>query len=209
MGWPLRGVYFFFEDGEQRAAPHDVQRRVVRVGTHGVAKAKGAGTKLWSRLKQHRGNGVGGALGLGNHRGSVFRRHVGAALIASGKLPGLLSWGVGSAAPKAVRDAEREHERAVSTLIARMPFLWIAADDRPGTTSVRAMIEQNSIGLLCRARAEGIDPPTAGWLGHCAPTAEIRESGLWNVDHVEKTYAPTFLGTLASLVEQTPSIERA
>jgi hypothetical protein len=52
MDWPKRGVYFFFEDGEKRSHTGNGQR-VVRVGTH--ALTTGSGTKLWSRLSQHRG----------------------------------------------------------------------------------------------------------------------------------------------------------
>lgn len=206
MGWPPRGVYFFFEDGEHRAPPHEAQPRIVRVGTHGIAKARASGTKLWHRLKQHRGNGAVGLIGSGNHRGSVFRRHVGAALIASGRLPALASWGVGSSAPAAIRDLESEHERAVSAVIGCMPVIWVAADDLPSTLSIRAVIEQNSIGLLCRARAEGLDVPSADWLGRYSPAVEIRQSGLWNVDHVETSYNPAFLKTLESLALQTPKL---
>src|SRR5437764_47154 len=70
--WPRRGVYFFFESGEGRS---DSGPRVVRVGTH--ALKDGSGTTLWTRLSQHRGSmGTGG----GNHRGSIFRLLVGAAI---------------------------------------------------------------------------------------------------------------------------------
>ena len=79
-GWPQRGVYLVFEPGEYRADGHTP--RVVRVGTH--ALKRGSQRRLWQRLRQHRGNNDGG----GNHRGSVFRKHVGAALLArDGPLP--------------------------------------------------------------------------------------------------------------------------
>ncbi len=52
MSWPKRGVYFFREPGENRkdtgAGP-----RIVRAGTH--ALKSGSGTKLWTRLSQHKG----------------------------------------------------------------------------------------------------------------------------------------------------------
>lgn len=80
-GWPTHGVYFFFEDGELRA---DGTPRVVRVGTHGLAIT--SRTRLWQRLAQHRGTLKGG----GNHRASIFRRHVGTALIRRDHPPGPL-----------------------------------------------------------------------------------------------------------------------
>jgi hypothetical protein len=53
-----------------------------------------AGPGLWGRLRQHRGHLAGRDPGSGNHRASVFRRHVGAALIqGDGQPPELLaSW---------------------------------------------------------------------------------------------------------------------
>src|SRR5262249_16310786 len=52
--WPRKGVYFFYEDGEDRA---NGVPRVVRVGTHALT-AKGKAT-LWGRLRQHRGRLAG------------------------------------------------------------------------------------------------------------------------------------------------------
>ena len=67
MNWPSRVVYFFRELGEQRSDTGPGPR-IVRVGTH--ALKSGAGTKLWTRLSQHRGQS---STGGGNHRGSIFR----------------------------------------------------------------------------------------------------------------------------------------
>src|SRR4051794_27245281 len=67
-GFPMRGVYFFREPGEFRAASPS-SLRVVRVGTHAVsANSK---STLWKRLRAHLGTRSGG----GNHRGSIFRLH--------------------------------------------------------------------------------------------------------------------------------------
>src|SRR6056297_3175920 len=79
MDWPDRGVYFFLEPGEMRDSTD--QRRVTRVGTHAVSA--GSSTSLWDRLKQHFGTGSGSADHPhgGNHRGSVYRKRVGEALI--------------------------------------------------------------------------------------------------------------------------------
>ena len=73
MNWPHRGVYFFFEKGEKRR--DGVTARVVRVGTH--ALDPGGRGKLWNRLRLHRGPLSGG----GDHRSSIFRKHVGGALL--------------------------------------------------------------------------------------------------------------------------------
>ncbi len=62
-GWPKRGVYFFFEDGEVRENGRDL--RVVRVGTHALTAT--SRTTLWNRLSAHRGN-PGGARPGGGRR---------------------------------------------------------------------------------------------------------------------------------------------
>src|SRR5688572_13378770 len=108
-GWPERGVYFFREPGELRRSDPKVHR-VVRVGTH--ALTLGRKSSLWSRLRAHRGGGDG----RGNHRGSVFRLHVGAALIARDG-HALESWGRGSTESRVVRDSEFEHEQRVSAYV--------------------------------------------------------------------------------------------
>ncbi len=74
MSWPTRGIYFFFEPGEERHDSGD-GLRVVRVGTHALtAKSR---TTLWNRLSQHKGVEKTGG---GNHRGSIFRLILGSAL---------------------------------------------------------------------------------------------------------------------------------
>jgi len=131
-GWPPRGVYFFFEAGEYRA--DGVTPRVVRVGTHGLRPSK---STLWDRLSQHRGTAAGARAGGGNHRGSIFRRHVGSALLATGDWPQEIrdSWGVGQSAPPGVCRVEHPLECAVSAYIGAMPFLWLEVDDAPSTSS--------------------------------------------------------------------------
>jgi hypothetical protein len=67
VSWPERGVYFFREPGENRTDTGDGPR-IVRVGTH--ALKSDSGTKLWTRLSQHKGPTASGG---GNHWGSIFR----------------------------------------------------------------------------------------------------------------------------------------
>ena len=122
--WPQRGVYFFREPGESRSTL--ARPRIVRVGTH--ALKAGSGTRLWTRLSQHKGQpGTGG----GNHRGSIFRLLVGTALINrhGHSFP---TWDVGNTAKADVRAAELALEREVSAVIGAMPFLWIAITDDAG-----------------------------------------------------------------------------
>jgi len=196
MAWPRRGVYFFFEPGELRCREIDVQR-VVRVGTH--ALKLGSRSTLWGRLRAHRGQQDGG----GNHRGSVFRLHVGNALLQKeGTAESFATWGVGSSAAREVRLAEREWEIRVSQHLRAMSLLWLHVRDTPDPASDRAFIERNCIALLSSVGRK-VDPPSNNWLGHFSTAASIRASGLWNVNHTDDEYDPGFLGALSDYVQHT------
>ena len=190
--WPRLGVYFFFEDGETRA---NGSCRVVRVGTHALTATRR--TTLWDRLRQHRGHLKGRNFGGGNHRASVFRRHVGAALIRRGnRSQELLSSWLDRHHPTDWTEQEDDIEREVSRHIGAMPFLWLGVPDRAD----RGYIECNSIALLsCLVGCQ--DSPSASWLGLDANRREIRESGLWNVQYVYDRYDAAFLQLLAGLVQ--------
>lgn len=192
--WPARGVYFFFEPGESRP---DGSPRVVRVGTHGLAV--GSKSTLWGRLSQHRG----GTSGKGNHRGSIFRLHLGAALIARGDVTPLDTWGQRSSASRDVRESELAIELAVSAYLATMAVLWVPVDDEPGPGSDRRRIEAGAIAALSNLSNPAADPPTPEWLGNHATRPAIRGSGLWNVNHVEGPLTGDFLPVLARWAKAT------
>jgi len=165
---------------------------VVRVGTHAVSL--NSRTTLWNRLHTHRGASREG----GNHRGSIFRKRIGEALLQTRSYPAEIaaSWGMDNSASKSIRLAEIPLERDVSGVIGAMPFLWIEVADAPGVGSDRAYLERNSIALLSNCGKEPIDRPSEGWLGLHSLQATIRNSGLWNTNHVGDEYAPTFLDVL-------------
>lgn len=205
MEWPKRGVYFFFEEGESRLESGKGSR-VVRVGTH--ALTNGSKSTLWGRLSQHRGNA---ANGYGNHRGSIFRLLAGSALKASQGMSEPRSWGLGADPGKVatqrgctreeVKKTEIALESAVSQVICRMPFLYLNVDDPPSGDSLRGKIERGAISLLSNLDKPALDAPSPTWLGHHSDRAKVRQSGLWNNNHVDEKYDPTFLMDLASLVE--------
>ena len=193
--WPTRGVYFFQEPGEYREA-RDVPR-IVRVGTHAVSANSKA--TLWGRLRTHRGDRAGG----GSHRSSVFRRHIGAAVLArdGGHLP---TWGVRSSASSSIRSSEALHEQQVSAYRGAMSVLWVDIPDEPGPRSARAFVERNAIALLSN-HFDPFDRASPSWLGLQSPHREIRASGLWNLDYVDATYDDTFLDLLENCVTLTCS----
>jgi len=214
MNWPKRGVYFFFEPGEER---RDSGRgpRVVRVGTHALKAT--SRTTLWNRLSQHRGTEKKGG---GNHRGSIFRSILGSALKRRDGLVDPCSWGKGSDISQAVRrsgvdrailrNQEAPLEKAVSQYIRAMPFLWLGIEDSPGPGSARGVIERNAIALLANVGRDPLDPPSTDWLGQSSDRERVRSSGLWNSNHVTDDYDPAFLDVFESLLENTHrSMERS
>jgi hypothetical protein len=193
MNWPSRGVYFFQEPGEVRT-DSGIGPRIVRIGTH--ALSSNSRTKLWTRLLQHKGQR---STGGGNHRGSIFRLLVGSALIAKHQRD-FPTWGQGNTANRSVREAESALEAEVSHTIGAMPFLWLGILDAPGQSSLRGLIERNSIALLSNFDKPSIDPPTATWLGRYCDRERVRKSGLWNSNHVDEQYDPAFLDLLDEVV---------
>jgi hypothetical protein len=142
--------------------------------------------------------------GGGNHRGSIFRAHVGSALLGSGAWPASIhnTWLVGSSAELAVRRLEYPLECAVTSHIGAMPFLWVEVSDPAEPDSDRGAIEAGAIALLSNLGREPIDAPSEKWLGRCAARTRVRDSGLWNVRHVEDPARDSFLGVLESWIRR-------
>lgn len=207
LRWPSRGVYFFFEPGEHRTQSGTAER-VVRVGTHALSAT--SRTSLWNRLSQHSGSRTSGS---GNHRGSIFRLLVGEASKARVGASDPKTWGIGShpgvAADRLgltasdVRAGERELEISVSQYIGNLPFLFVAAEDDAGPSSIRGAIERNSIALLSNYHREIIDAALPAWLGRYSGRERVRESGLWNNNYVDEAYDPTYLEILERAVSTT------
>ena len=196
MEWPQRGVYFFMELGEVRRESGE-GLRVVRVGTHALMGQ--SRTTLWKRLSQHKGQQASGG---GNHRGSIFRLLIGAALLdADQALCG--TWGQGSNAARTIRDAEHYLECRVSEIVGQMPFLFLHIGDDAGPQSLRGVIERNAIALLSNSGKTPLDAASKDWLGHRCPRERVRASHLWNQNHTGEVYDPAFLGTLETLVLAT------
>lgn len=172
--------------------------RVVRVGTHAVTR--GSKATLWNRLRTHRGPFTGKYANGGDHRGSIFRLHVGTAIVKKHGVT-VPTWGGGSSAGREIRIKEHAVEKLVSEHIRTMPFLWVKVDDAPGPDSLRAYIERNAIGLLSNYnKMQKIDPSSDNWLGRFCKNEKVQRSGLWNSDHVDEPYNKKFSNKLEKLV---------
>jgi hypothetical protein len=199
MIWPPRGIYFLLEPNENLLARkfRPLHQRVTRVGTHGVSR--GSKATLWNRISAHRGVTGGG----GNHRSSIFRLHVGAALIR--RFPETWSsatWGIGQTAEAPIQETEKPLEEYVSRTLGQMRVLWLDVPDDPGPHSDRAYLERNSIGLLSRS-AILQRPQSPGWLGNWSKQLDITLSALWNLDHLYRVPDKDFTAILAKYVDIT------
>jgi hypothetical protein len=189
---PKRGVYIFLDQREPNFLR--VQPRIVRIGTHAVSL--GSKATLRGRLRNH----LGPANEIGNHRGSVFRLHIGRAMLEAGEGHGRLSsWGEGQDADPHIKATEIDHELAVSRYLQELEVALIAIDDEPTKDSVRASAEAQLIAL-CSEAMRTIDSPAPDWLGLKSPVAQIRQSGLWNIRGVGAKYDPAGVGSVASLI---------
>ena len=179
VGGPLpeKGVYFFFDPAERTAFSKELPR-LVRIGTHGVSA--GSKATLRNRLRTH----LGTREGTGNHRGSVFRLHVGQCLIArDGRQDQFPGWGKGQSADRATSVREETLEREVSTYLARLQVLYLPVDGDAGKFSMRGVIENHMIALMTENKTYP-EIPSKKWLGRWSSRSEIASSGLWNVRSV-------------------------
>lgn len=196
---PRRGVYFFVDPSEPPFLGH---ARIVRVGTHAVSA--GSKSTLKQRLAQHRGKVSEAG---GNHRGSIFRLLVGEALIEKGVVGACPSWGrnitrsaaaaASNVSPAALTTVEMPVEGSVSEYLSRLEVVYVAVDDEPGKKSARGAIERGAISLLAEGMRRGLIEAGENWLGRWSRRKTVRESGLWNQNHVGEPWSEDFLEVLA------------
>ena len=114
------------------------------------------------------------------------------------------TWSHRKAADPAWLADEAALEREVSAYICQLPILWVAIEGEPDKAGDRARIEASVIALLSnRGREPAIDAPSAGWLGRFAASAAVRESGLWNIRHVDDPYDQAAIELLERYVTAT------
>ncbi len=180
---PSNGIYFFYEEGEIIRTSNKVIKRIVRVGTH---REQG---RFPGRILDHF---------YGNKNSSIFRKHLGAAILAK-ENPHSLKLREWMKQNKTFRDVE---EKVSRLLREKFSFRYVRVDDR----DERLELEERLISTLARFSPKYISP---NWLGQYSPSREIRESGLWNVEHVDspRYMGPKQLARLEQLVYETLAIE--
>jgi hypothetical protein len=161
---PSDGIYFFLERGEHVVIDGTTVDRIVRIGTHRED------ARFPARIHQHYGNRH--SFG-GNKNGSVFRRHLGGALLRRQDPadPRLAEWiAQGGQSYREVEETVSRHLRGFFT------FVWVSVP----TKEARLSLESGLIALLAQHPA-GL--PSPSWLGRYADP-NIAASGLWNTQHL-------------------------
>ncbi|MBU0963070.1 MAG: hypothetical protein KKD48_04165 [Nanoarchaeota archaeon] len=167
---PENGIYIFFEKGE---FSHNTNR-IVRVGTH-TSK-----NQLRSRLQQHFINE--------NKDRSIFRKHVGRALLSKENDPFLEQWEL----DLTTRNAKDKHsnfidfekqkkiEKQVTKYIQNnVSFVVFQVDDKDKRSEFESKII-STISLCDECK------PSQNWLGLFSPKEKIKKSGLWLVKELLK-----------------------
>lgn len=194
--WPQKGLYFIFDMSESCFIAQK-PNKIIRIGTHAVSK--GSKSTLWHRLKTHKGLNNGG----GAHRSSVFRLHIGNALINKHNLH-FPTWAIGQSASMETRKTEEELEQLVSEYISKLGIVVLDIDDPSSATSDRAIIEKNTIALLSCINYS-FDFSSTNWLGHYSNKQEIRKSSLWNVNYCNSDFDNVLFTLLDKYVDTTIS----
>jgi hypothetical protein len=157
---PKNGVYFWYEEGEIRV--HE-RLRVTRVGINEKP------SRLHERIKQHFGN---------NREGSAFRKHLGGSLMGRNgeSASEIKEWYKARKSPRFNDPKFRYYESLVTNQAQFGCYRVLKVDD----DSERMILEEKLIALF--SKCNHCRPSTA-WLGNWAFRREIRDSGLWNVEH--------------------------
>ena len=213
MDFPTRGLYFFFSPWSNLETDPAQRWHLTRVGTVGVAR--GSTNTLWNRLRQHRGNEEGARkyAGGGNHRGSIFRQHVGRPYIRrDGLKHDYPYWGQRFSDDEVpdtttVREQEHPFEQRISAYIGQLPFLYLNVPGEVNPENDRAKVEMNTIAMTAHARRTTPTLHDADWLGCHSPRPEISQTGLWNVEHVHALFGIGVLSALEEFVEKTQPID--
>ena len=182
---PNNGIYLFFEEGEVINSFGEQHSRIVRVGTHRKD------SRFRARIRQHYGQ-VNSE--RGNKNGSIFRKHVGGALLGCIDIehPALPAW-----YHNRLKGAD-EHEIAVSRrLRGRFTFVCFEVP----IASERLDLES---GLIAQLAQYPLDSPSPSWLGYFAKNDTIRAFGLWNTQRVSaEPLSARQLDRISELVEKS------
>jgi len=179
---PMNGIYFFYEEGETNA--HDGKPGIVRVGTH-------KRNNFRSRINDHYLFG-----GMDFNRNtpapkdrSIFRKNIGRALLKKRNPDYLSIWDIDFTlranrqryGRKRDINLEIEIENEITRILRKkFSFRYIQIDSQKQRMGKQGL-ESRLIGTLSHCE---LCEPSKNWLGLSSPKKQIRDSGLWLVQHL-------------------------
>lgn len=173
---PQNGIYILFENGE---GGHG-KDRIVRVGTHTGEN------QLRSRLRQHFINE--------NKDRSIFRKNIGRCLLHKENDPYLSVWELDCTSPeqkarfRSLLDMEYQQEieqRVTQYIQTNFSFCVLEVQTKEERIALKSkLISTMATCPECR--------PSKNWLGNYSPKNKIRDSGLWQVNELNKEPLSSF-----------------
>jgi len=183
---PENGVYFFYEDGEIWGHG-GYKSRIVRIGAHKDGNFR-------SRIKEHflldESKMNFDVANPAPHDRSIFRKNIGRALLNKAKDDYLEIWEIDFTARRNQEEygylrniqKEKEVESEVTRILREnFSFRFIVADGGMKTMGAGGL-ESSLIGTVAHCK---LCRPSSNWLGNYSPKKQIRESGLWLVQHLK------------------------
>lgn len=183
---PENGIYFFYEQGEVWGHGGDKQR-IVRIGTHrdGNFRSRIAEHYLLDESKMNFDKNKAKPSDR-----SIFRKNIGRALLNRKNGKYLPTWEIDFTIKKNrekslhLRDIRKEIEiesEITATLRKNFSFRCFklgSQTERMGKTG----LESSLIGTISHCK---LCKPSNKWLGNYSPKKQIKESGLWLVQHLK------------------------
>jgi hypothetical protein len=201
---PENGVYFFYEAGQYWGHGGTISR-IVRVGTHrdGNFRSRIAEHFLLDERKMSFSPGEPAP-----HERSIFRKNIGRALLNRTGDPYLSVWEVDFTTRERrekyqhLRDIGKEVaiEREVTRILREnFSFRFIEVADQIQRMGSEGL-ERALIGTLASCPQ---CVPSSLWLGNYSPKPQVRESGLWLVQHLKAApLSPAQQSLIAAAIEK-------
>lgn len=178
---PERGIYFFYEEGQNSDHGNGLRPRIVRIGTH-------KNNNFRSRISEHFLTNES-KLNFNQHQPkpsnrSIFRKNIGRAILNRNKSNYLNIWEIDFTikANKMARGSDREIklERKLEMQITKLlrekfTFKYISLEVDSERIGSGAMEWK----LISAVSSCDICMPTSDWLGKYSPKREISSGKLW------------------------------
>jgi len=179
---PMNGIYFFYEEGETNA--HDGTPGIVRVGTHKRDNFR-------SRINDHYlldGMDFDKNSPAPKDR-SIFRKNIGRALLNKMNSDYISIWDIDFTLKtnrqrygrKRDINLEIQIEKEITRILKKkFSFRYIQIDSQKQRMGKQGL-ESRLIGTLSHCK---LCEPSKNWLGRSSPKKQIRDSGLWLIQHL-------------------------